>query len=169
MRQSFGVAPVIRRGAVEDDLSVAPDLFLAQVQAALLLVESHLVGPLDVIGHFERGCYLNIGKAACRQAAEGADSPAPAHGFLQAAAGNGQIAQEPEGIQKVGLARSIGPDEKEPPANLHVAVGKILPVAELQACEPGVPHSLMDGFSHVAPVPCLACSAFRNLPGRFPG
>jgi hypothetical protein len=118
LRQSFGVAPVIRRGAVEDDLSVAPDLFLAQVQAALLLVESHLVGPLDVIGQFERGCYLNIGKAACRQAAEGADPPAPAHGFLQAAAGNGQIAQEPEGIQKVGLARSIGPDEKEPPANL---------------------------------------------------
>jgi hypothetical protein len=66
------------------------------------------------------------------QTTDRADTPSTAHRLLQATTRRSQITQEPKGIQKIRLAGSVWPDEKQTVGNFDLDGRKVFPILQAE-------------------------------------
>jgi hypothetical protein len=139
------------RSLTNDDLS--PD----DRTPLTVLVERELIAPFRrrVLFPYRHGrCDVRV--TACREAADGRDaSPLPCDSGLEPATDRRNVSQESEGIDQIGLARCVWPDDKRSSLQVDIDGTEVPPVLEPQVCD-------SKGFGHLVEPP-EAIAALSSL------
>ena len=97
--------------------------------------------------------YANTATRVHRQTANLTEPTSPRHSRLKPAAlALGYVSEEADGVEQVGLARRIGPDDERTVAHRDVNIGEVTPVGQFQA---GDYHRRPPRDGSVATVPTI--------------